>query len=342
MGRHSVLQPILLLLLLLCPGTAGADDSLQTGHRPLLLLLMGTAGEGTVESDFQMELSLWLESHRVEVLVPFAFSADTQVQRLQELRPLVEDTGAEMVLWIERMDEARFVLQVLSMAHGRAISRSAEVPAGPLSGSALAIAARELLHPMAEFRTPESDETGESPVDAGAPRPTHPVALCVGGLLTSGLVDAGAGLRVGGEVALQLQFDRGFFGTIGISGGGIVWTASGADVRGGVVAAGLGGGWLWTVKRVALGPVVRVEVPFQRVTMAVPESERQRHDFWTLRFEGALELRWHPVKRVGFFLRPGAGVSLRSKTFQREDGSVLYASGIWDWNVAVGAVFSFR
>jgi len=336
---------ILLIPALLLPALAicarAADE------RPVLLFLQGTADTPALDQEFATALELELETHRLVVETPFRFAAASHPARIDEIRPLAAARGADVVLWLDRLNERRVSLQVVSVAPGRAVSRSVDAVEGNGTADELAIAARQIVSDiyLSPIPAPSPSPSPPPPPPSTDPPPS-PLRPFLGAGLNGAVGLAGQDgppFQLGGDLSVGLAMRSGLHLLVRLELFGVPSPSTdGSRLSTFGVRPGLGAGYLHAIRAMAVGATLLVQIPWQRVSIS-DGGPTVRHDFWNLRFLPSFTVALRASRHLRFALDTGPGISVRSKAFESAiDGRTLFASPVVDWHLRLALIADFN
>jgi hypothetical protein len=331
-------------------GLAGERDA-----QLLAVLLVARDGADEArEARFIDELKLTLDGFDIKLVDPGPadFTALSLKDELGVVQSLTEPLSAAATIWIESASPDVTMLHVVALSTGRAFIRIVEAKQGPGAERELAIAADELLGQVYMLSPPPAAAPVEGVVEkvvekaAALRERKSAVELDLATFFTTsgGLYRReGSWFRLGGGAALELWPAGGLLVRAGFSVvAGPFFDPDDGTVSGYGLHPELGGGYLWTLGRLRLGPVASAAAMRSTVTLSLGRGTAHTATWWS--FHGALgvQARLALGPAVAVFLEPSVGVWSNPRRFERvSDGSVALRSPLVDWGATLGVCYTF-
>jgi hypothetical protein len=349
----------LLIAGLAFPKTAGAETH---SKKPVLLMLMTTRADmRALQETFRDELVLELETHTLTVQSEFEFASENLSERIDEIRRVAAAVHAEAVIWLEKKSDGTVSLQLVATAPGQSTVRSVEAgPDGDVEGE-LAVAARALLKDIriavVEREEPVPGPPRNASLDDGrsssvteassnTPQPkSRPswVRKLTASVEAFGRMQGTPGpvVLLGGALSFVLERTEGMTASLAVA----VFASPATPIESGTIQLwgirpGIGIGYLFRKRSLQWGPYLEVQAPWHRSSISLRGVSPFDDTWWNLRFLPSLEIRFGLHQRVQLLLRPGVGVQVLQRVFERaSDGARIYVSPYAEWHLTVGVIF---
>lgn len=360
-----LLQTLILVHITLFMETSVFASTQTTETLPtLLLVIQPDNGLNTIETTLLEELQL--DDGFSTVKTSKRFTSQALANRIAEIRPIAASQKCNFILWLDKLDEKTVSLQLIVIAQGRSSVQTVEASINADVAGNLAISTKELLddliwskkHASTQISAPQTPKPtidkntpNREPSDRTSVAPTldsqsvskynwylHLEAICSASMARSGTQLLLPGVGVG----LGMQFVKGFFADISVeyfARKNINHLEATLHIQS--VRPGFGAGYLFGSNRWAMGPGLKIQVPWQW-TQAVLANQTDQKSWWNLRINPALWLLFRPSSTIMIFIRPAIGLHLKSVTIsRRSDNALLYKSQTAQWNLSCGVILNF-
>ncbi len=340
--------------LLACPQSIiAAEKGAQDDSRPVLIVLMLGEDEGSRRRDqrFVTELKLALDGFNIKRIERGVddFPSLLLSERLEHIRPFVEEFDAVATTWIEDTGDKAILLNMVALSTGRALVRIVETQGGPGAETALALVAQELLGEAYLFSVKQEKEAIERVVkqvkteviegyveDEGLRVGVVPVFKAGGGVYGH----KGPSMMVGGGVGVEIWPNENLFLRLGI-----VYSAlprkrpEDGIVTGWGLAPSLSIGYDWALSRLLIGPVFGVAATYSLYDMYLGGGDNETFSWWNFHGSIGLDARLAITKRFLILLSPGLGLYPLRKFYTRvSNSSVILQTPFIDWNITIGVL----
>ncbi len=348
MNRMRIFRLFLLIICVL----GGRLPSVKAEEaRPVLIVLMLGEDEASHQRNqrFVTELKLALDGFtikRIETGVD-DFPSLLLPERIEHIRPFVEEFDAVATTWIEDTADKAVLLNLVALSTGRALVRIVETESGPGAETALALAAQELLGEAYLFSPRHEEEAVERVVTQVKHEViearTQDEGLRVGGVpffqSRSGLYGhKGPSLMLSGGIGAELWPTENLFFRLCIEFSALPRERP-ADgiVTGWGFAPSFSAGYDWALTRILIGPVIGVAATYSLFDMYLGGGDNQTFTWWNFRGTVGLDARIVIAERFHILLSPGIGFFPLRKNYTRlSNNDVILRTPFIDWNLIAG------
>jgi hypothetical protein len=358
---------ICLFLFAARPLTALASDATAQEENPseatgekaakipvVIVLMLGNDDVSRKRNEsFVIELKLALDGFAIKQIETGVDDFESLVlpERLEHIRPFVDEFDAVATTWIEKTDTNATLLNLVALSTGRALVRIVEAREGPEAERELALAAQELLGEAYLFK----------------PRQEHEAMEKVVSLVKEEVLATESRKSAGSRYGILPFFDAGggIYGQTGqavMFGGGFAFEISPAEklfFRGGVsflgyprqrprdgvisgwrMDPGLTVGYDWRIGDFMLGPAISAAASHFIFDMYLGYIYNQKFTWWNFHASCGLDLRVELIKDVFLTLFPSIGAYPFRKSFARlSNGDKFLVTPFVDWNLIIGIAF---
>ncbi len=293
----NVIRIAIVVSFILCAHATAAESS-----STVLLITLAETKEGQeLERRFLNELGLALTQFQVksESNPDGSFGTMLLSERLAIIRSLSKKHNASAVIWIERFEDNKLLLNLTAISTGRALLRIVEVKKGPHSEAELALATEELLGEAYLFSPNKTDNAISSTVEKvrqtvvsleeSSKRKTQH-AISGGVLLSGGLYERiGSSLTVGGGIGWIAETPSGwFFGPSVFGFAGPKERLSAGVISGFGIIGEFSFGYHFHISKVQIGPALSAGIKWNRMEALFGENGTKQ--VYKLGFRGTVSL----------------------------------------------------
>lgn len=347
-------------VLLLLYGAVETRPALGAGDRPRPVVVVFFIGESdnhkNSEERFAVELELSLDRFEVRrVTLPAAaeFARAPMPERLRMIEDHSQRHNAIAMVWLEHDPDKRVLLNVVALSTGRALLRIVEAQRGPSAEAELALAAEELLGEAYLFESAFRDravadivakvKSSVAPVELQQDTAREPSPVLVG-LVPFFRMGGGipgqqeANVRTGGGFAVELQWNRGLLGRIGLSAlaGPRERFVDGAT-SGICLSPELSAGYLWSVGPLYLGALAQLAFQWNRLDIILGQGGSRSFEWFGFRAAAGLEAQIPLSPKLSIAVEGLVGLLSQRRSFRRlSDRSMLIATPRADWSTVIG------